>query len=115
LLDGSSSRNWPLTRPGPIAGEASTSDDVLLPQIGAGNSAAWEVIVDRHLPAVARYAAYFLGDTAQGEDVAQETFVRLMKKKRPPGSRVRRPLKAGYSVSPGTSVSITNARNDLSR
>ena len=35
---------------------------------------------DRHLPAVSRYAAYVLGDNAQCEDVAQETFIRLMKK-----------------------------------
>jgi RNA polymerase sigma-70 factor (ECF subfamily) len=42
--------------------------------------AAWEAIIDRHLPAVSRYAAYVLGDNAQGEDVAQETFIRLMKK-----------------------------------
>ena len=56
------------------------SDDALLAQIGAGNMAAWETVVDRHLPSVGRYSAYFLGDAAQGEDVAQETFIRLLKK-----------------------------------
>lgn len=56
------------------------SDDALLAQIGTGDIAAWETVVDRHLPAVGRYAAYFLGDTVQGEDVAQETFIRLLKK-----------------------------------
>ncbi|MGB0576394.1 MAG: sigma-70 family RNA polymerase sigma factor [Alphaproteobacteria bacterium] len=56
------------------------SDDMLLAQIGAGDIAAWEIIIERHLPAVSRYAAYVLGDNAQGEDVAQETFIRLMKK-----------------------------------
>ena len=55
-------------------------DDILLAQISSGNMAAWEVIVDRHLAAVSRYAAYILGDIGQSEDVAQETFIRLMKK-----------------------------------
>jgi RNA polymerase sigma-70 factor, ECF subfamily len=79
-LDGSSPKNWPTPRPGPIAGEVGASDDALLAQIGAGEVAAWETIIDRHLPALSRYAAYVLGDNAQGEDVAQETFIRLMKK-----------------------------------
>lgn len=79
-MDGSVPKNWPPPRPGPIAGEAGASDDALLAQIGAGDVAAWEAIIDRHLPAVSRYAAYVLGDNAQGEDVAQETFIRLMKK-----------------------------------
>ena len=56
------------------------SDDVLLAQISSGNITAWETIIDRHLSAVSRYAAYILGDIAQSEDVAQETFIRLMKK-----------------------------------
>ncbi len=56
------------------------SDDVLLAQISSGNIAAWETVIDRHLSAVSRYAAYILGDIAQSEDVAQETFIRLMKK-----------------------------------
>lgn len=79
-MDGGSHKNWPIPRPGPIAGEAGVSDDALLAQIGVGDMAAWEAIIDRHLPAVGRYAAYVLGDTAQGEDVTQETFIRLMKK-----------------------------------
>ena len=79
-MDGSSPKNWPNPHPRPIAGEASVSDDALLAQIGAGDVGAWEIIVDRHLPAVSRYAAYVLGDNAQGEDVAQETFIRLIKK-----------------------------------
>jgi RNA polymerase sigma-70 factor, ECF subfamily len=79
-LDGSSPKNWPTPRPGPMTGEVDVSDDALLAQIGVGDVAAWETIVDRHLPAISRYAAYVLGDSAQGEDVAQETFIRLMKK-----------------------------------
>ena len=80
MLDGGSNKNWPPPRPGPMTGEVDVSDDALLAQIAAGDIGAWGTIVDRHLPAVSRYAASVLGDNAQGEDVAQETFIRLMKK-----------------------------------
>ena len=63
-----------------IVTDGFVSDAILLAQISSGNMAAWEVIVDRHLAAVSRYAAYILGDIGQSEDVAQETFIRLMKK-----------------------------------
>ena len=80
MLDGGSNKNWPTPRPGPMTGEVDVSDDALLAQIAAGDIGAWGTIVDRHLPAVSRYAASVLGDNAQGEDVAQETFIRLMTK-----------------------------------
>jgi RNA polymerase sigma-70 factor (ECF subfamily) len=63
-----------------IVTEVFISDDILLAQISSGNVAAWEMITDRHLSAVSRYATYILGDNALSEDVAQETFIRLMKK-----------------------------------
>ena len=63
-----------------IVTDVFVSDDILLAQISSGNIAAWEIIIDRHLAAVSRYAAYILGDIGQSEDVAQETFIRLMKK-----------------------------------
>ncbi|MBO88626.1 MAG: RNA polymerase sigma-70 factor [Rickettsiales bacterium] len=63
-----------------IVTEVFISDDILLAQISSGNLAAWEMITDRHLSAVSRYATYILGDNVLSEDVAQETFIRLMKK-----------------------------------
>ena len=60
------------------------SDDSLLARIGSsgkgGDRGAWVELVDRHLPPVTRYASYVLRDPARAEDVAQETFVRLMRK-----------------------------------
>lgn len=55
------------------------SDDSLLARVGNDRS-AWRALVDRHLPPVTRYANYVLRDAAQAEDVAQESFVRLMRK-----------------------------------
>jgi RNA polymerase sigma-70 factor (ECF subfamily) len=60
------------------------SDDSLLARVGNGRNGgdrdAWAELVDRHLPPITRYAAYVLRDPARAEDVAQETFVRLMRK-----------------------------------
>lgn len=46
----------------------------------AGDAGAWAALVHRHLPAVTRCAAYMLGDPAEAEDVAQDTFLRLYRK-----------------------------------
>lgn len=56
------------------------SDDSLLARVGNGDRSAWGDIVERHLPPVTRYANYVLRDAAQAEDIAQESFVRLMRK-----------------------------------
>ena len=66
-----------------IVTEVFISDDILLAQISSGNVAAWEMITDRHLSAVSRYATYILGDNALSEDT--------------PGNRAAQLLKAGYS------------------
>jgi RNA polymerase sigma-70 factor (ECF subfamily) len=42
----------------------------------AGEAAAWESIVGRHREAVFRYAYLQSGDSAEAEDIAQETFLR---------------------------------------
>jgi RNA polymerase sigma-70 factor (ECF subfamily) len=62
------SRHTPVADPGRIARAA------------AGDAGAWAALVNRHLPAVTRCAAYMLGDHAEAEDVAQDTFVRLHRK-----------------------------------
>ena len=56
------------------------SDDSLLGRVGDGDRGAWAVLVQRHLPPVTRYANYVLHDAALAEDVAQESFIRLMRK-----------------------------------
>lgn len=58
------------------------TDEKLLGRIQAGDRSAWPVLVDRHLGAVFGYAYRVLGDHAEAEDVAQETFLRLMAKAR---------------------------------
>lgn len=67
-----------------IAGERRTgspeSDDSLIARVNAGDGLAWRVLVDRHTGPVFGQAWRMLGDRAEAEDVAQETFVRLMRK-----------------------------------
>ena len=68
------------------------SDEKLLDRIQAGDRSAWPVLVDRHLGHVFGYAYRVLGDHAEAEDVAQETFLRLMAKAktwRKDGARLR--------------------------
>ena len=55
-------------------------DDSLLRQVADGDGGAWTALVERHLSAIHGTAWYMLGDRAEAEDVAQETFVRLMAK-----------------------------------
>lgn len=71
-----------LRRRDAIQGSGRESDDSLLARIGAGERDAWDTVVTRHLPSVTRYATYVLGDPALAEDVAQETFFRLIRKAR---------------------------------
>jgi len=44
-----------------------------------GEAAAWEAIVGRHREAVFRYAYLQSGDSAEAEDIAQETFLRAFR------------------------------------
>ena len=67
-----------------IEGERRTSlpesDDSLIGRVNVGDGAAWRALVDRHMGPVFGQAWRMLGDRAEAEDVAQETFVRLMRK-----------------------------------
>ncbi len=58
----------------------SAADPGRIARAAAGDAGAWAALVRRHLPAVTRCAAYMLGDPAEAEDVAQDTFVRLHRK-----------------------------------
>lgn len=62
----------------PAAG--AVGDNELILRAAAGDRAAWGALVDRYLAPVASHAWYMLGDRAEAEDVAQETFERLMGK-----------------------------------
>ena len=57
-------------------------DNELILQAAAGDRAAWGALVQRYLDPLSAYAWYMLGDQAEAEDVAQETFLRLMGKVR---------------------------------
>lgn len=52
-------------------------DEELVRRVGAGDPAAVQALVARKLPRILSLAARMLGDAAEAEDVAQETFVRI--------------------------------------
>jgi RNA polymerase sigma-70 factor (ECF subfamily) len=56
------------------------ADDALVARVAGGDGRAWQAIVDRHAQSILSSAWYMLGDRAEAEDVAQETFIRLMGK-----------------------------------
>jgi len=67
------------------------SDDALMARVARGDGAACRVLVDRHLAPVTAFARRLLGNQADAEDVAQETFLRLWSKAgdwRPGGARL---------------------------
>jgi RNA polymerase sigma factor (sigma-70 family) len=61
--------------PTPVAGE--TDERALMARVGAGEAAAFERIVERHLPMLHALAWRMLGDAGEAEDVVQESLVKL--------------------------------------
>lgn len=58
--------------------EDAASEEALLARYAAGDRVAARLLVERLAPRVARYATRLLGgDSAEGEDVAQEALIRL--------------------------------------
>jgi RNA polymerase sigma-70 factor (ECF subfamily) len=54
------------------------SDEELMAAVGRGDSASLEQLVVRYQRLVWHVAWRFLGDAAEAEDIAQETFLRLL-------------------------------------
>ena len=52
-------------------------DEDLVRRVGAGDPAAVQTLVARKLPRILALAVRMLGDAAEAEDVAQETFLRI--------------------------------------
>ena len=52
-------------------------DEELVRRVGAGDPAAVQTLVARKLPRILALAVRMLGDAAEAEDVAQETFLRI--------------------------------------
>jgi len=59
----------------PVAGE--TDERALMARVGAGDAAAFEALVSRHLPMLHALAWRMLGDAAEAEDVVQESLIKL--------------------------------------
>ena len=55
----------------------SDPDEELVRRIGSGDDAAMQALVSRKLPRLLALARRMLGDAAEAEDVAQETFLRI--------------------------------------
>lgn len=53
-------------------------DDQLMAEIAAGSQAAVEALILRHRARLVRLTSRLIGDPAQAEDIAQETFVRVV-------------------------------------
>lgn len=57
--------------------QSEASDDSLILRLAAGDDTAFALLLDRHLGMIHRLAWRLLGDRAEAEDVAQESFLRL--------------------------------------
>ncbi|MDA9180169.1 sigma-70 family RNA polymerase sigma factor [Emcibacteraceae bacterium] len=58
--------------------DAITDEDLML-RIGEGDQTAYGMLVDRHLSLNLGYATKLLGNSAEGEEVMQEAFIRVWK------------------------------------
>lgn len=58
-------------------GEGMADEAALLKKVGAGDGAAFRVLVDAHLPHLLRTARRILRDEAEAEDMAQEAMLRV--------------------------------------
>jgi RNA polymerase sigma-70 factor (ECF subfamily) len=59
--------------------ETEKTDIQIVKESLAGDTSAFAVLVERHLSAVYKFAYYYVRDSAEAEDIAQETFMRAWK------------------------------------
>ena len=80
-MSGSAARRQVYCLParGPVMDE---SDDALMRRVGQGDHEACRALVERHLGRIVAFAARTLGNRADAEDVAQDTFVRAWRNAR---------------------------------
>lgn len=55
-------------------------DAALLARAAGGDEAAWRALADLYLDDLVAFGWYLMGDRAEAEDVAQDTFLKLMAK-----------------------------------
>jgi RNA polymerase sigma-70 factor (ECF subfamily) len=65
-----------------LTAHSEDDDDALVRRAADGDASAWPILVARHATMLVRCAWRVLGDRGEAEDVAQESFVRLMAKAR---------------------------------
>ncbi|MDR6902665.1 RNA polymerase sigma-70 factor (ECF subfamily) [Rhizobium miluonense] len=68
---------WRLSMKWDRAPKSGDQDEDLLGRIAAGDVSAMRMMVARQLPRIVAVATRMLGDAAEAEDVAQETFLRI--------------------------------------
>ncbi len=56
-----------------------TPDDQLMERVGKGDDSAFRSLFDRHGARVLGYCRRFMGDTFRGEDMAQATWMKVIK------------------------------------
>ena len=82
----------PTASAAPAGAAGAKFDDHLIGAIAGGDTSCWPQLVARHMPAIVGLAWHILGDASEAEDVAQETFERLLRKVatwRPGGASLR--------------------------
>lgn len=95
-------------QPAPRQPDAAESDDTLVLRLADGCGGAMAALSERHLQPVFACAWRILGDGAEAEDVAQETFVRLLRKA--PGWQPDGPALRSWLLRVATNLCIDRRR-----
>ena len=90
------------------------ADRVLLERVANGDEHAYRELAQRYLAPILRYAARILGDAAEGEDVAQETFLRLWQQASRYESREAKPTTWLYRIAHNLCIDRLRRRRDVS-
>jgi RNA polymerase sigma-70 factor (ECF subfamily) len=87
-----------------------SDDDALMLRVSQGDPAAYRALAERYLNGIVRYATRMLGDQAEAEDVAQETFLRLWRDAERYESRGYKPSTWLYRVAHNLCIDHLRAR-----